>query len=92
MQRLGFNTNTTFEHRKLPVDLCEVVIKWELQRIKDETDASGSVGVGGGGVAAGETLASLDAVVDSPATPGSSGVGGLGDPKKVGYWRGIHSY
>ena len=85
MQRLGFNTNTTFEHRKLPVDLCEVVIKWELQRIKDETDAAttGTGGAGSSGGAAGETLASLDAVVDSPATPGSSGVGGLADPKKV---------
>ena len=87
MQRLGFNTNTTFEHRKLPVDLCEVVIKWELQRIKDETDAavSGSTGAGvaGGAAAAGETLTSMDAVVDSPATPGSSGVGVLGDPKKA---------
>ena len=85
MQRLGFTQNTTFEHRKLPVDLCEVIIKWELQRIKDESDAAGT---GGGGVAGivGDNLASIDAAVDSPATPGGSLSGGssvLGDPKKA---------
>ncbi|CAL9698862.1 unnamed protein product [Knipowitschia caucasica] len=42
MQRLGFTPSVTIEQRKLAVDLAEVVIKWELQRIKDqqpETDA-----------------------------------------------------
>lgn len=35
MQRLGFTPSVTIEQRKLAVDLAEVVIKWELQRIKD---------------------------------------------------------
>ncbi|KAG5854372.1 hypothetical protein ANANG_G00037140 [Anguilla anguilla] len=47
MQRLGFTPSVTIEQRKLAVDLAEVVIKWELQRIKDqqpesEGDAAGS--------------------------------------------------
>uniref|UniRef100_A0A670KJU8 Transformation/transcription domain associated protein n=1 Tax=Podarcis muralis TaxID=64176 RepID=A0A670KJU8_PODMU len=36
MQRLGFTPSVTIEQRKLAVDLAEVVIKWELQRIKDQ--------------------------------------------------------
>ncbi|XP_037947653.1 transcription-associated protein 1 isoform X2 [Teleopsis dalmanni] len=35
MQRLGFPPNASIEHKKLSVDLAEVVIKWELQCIKD---------------------------------------------------------
>ncbi|KAL9917178.1 transcription-associated protein Nipped-A isoform 1-T1 [Glossina fuscipes fuscipes] len=39
MQRLGFLPNASLEHKKLSVDLAEVIIKWELQRIKeDETE------------------------------------------------------
>ncbi|KAJ3607999.1 hypothetical protein NHX12_025050, partial [Muraenolepis orangiensis] len=38
MQRLGFTPSVTIEQRKLAVDLAEVVIKWELQRIKDQQD------------------------------------------------------
>ncbi|XP_067224929.1 transformation/transcription domain-associated protein isoform X2 [Chanodichthys erythropterus] len=53
MQRLGFTPSVTIEQRKLAVDLAEVVIKWELQRIKDqqpESEAdSGSVGEGTSG-------------------------------------------
>ncbi|XP_074658755.1 transformation/transcription domain-associated protein-like [Tubulanus polymorphus] len=39
IQRLGFTPNVsgTVEHRKLAVDLAEVIIKWEMQRIKDES-------------------------------------------------------
>lgn len=56
MQRLGFTPSVTIEQRKLAVDLAEVVIKWELQRIKDqqpesETD-SVSVGEGTSGASA----------------------------------------
>lgn len=36
MQRLGFTPSVTIEQRKLAVDLAEVVIKWELQRFKDQ--------------------------------------------------------
>ncbi|KAM4631836.1 transformation/transcription domain-associated protein isoform 1-T1 [Discoglossus pictus] len=39
MQRLGFTPSVTIEQRKLAVDLAEVVIKWELQRIKDQPDS-----------------------------------------------------
>jgi transformation/transcription domain-associated protein len=39
IQRLGFSPTGTIEHRKLAVELSEVIIKWELQRIKDESDA-----------------------------------------------------
>ncbi|XP_072312660.1 transformation/transcription domain-associated protein isoform X2 [Eucyclogobius newberryi] len=54
MQRLGFTPSVTIEQRKLAVDLAEVVIKWELQRIKDqqpETEAEPSAcGEGTSGV------------------------------------------
>jgi transformation/transcription domain-associated protein len=29
----------TIEHRKLAVDLAEVVIKWEAQRVREEQEA-----------------------------------------------------
>ncbi|XP_078728881.1 transformation/transcription domain-associated protein isoform X3 [Lampetra fluviatilis] len=35
MQRLAFTPSATLEQRKLAVDLAEVVVKWEMQRIKD---------------------------------------------------------
>ncbi|XP_023171663.2 transcription-associated protein 1 [Drosophila hydei] len=39
MQRLGFPPSASIEHKKLAVDLAEVIIKWELHRIKqDERD------------------------------------------------------
>ncbi|KAM5151825.1 transformation/transcription domain-associated protein [Mantella aurantiaca] len=56
MQRLGFTPSVTIEQRKLAVDLAEVVIKWELQRLKDQPDSDmdtngsgegGSSGTGG---------------------------------------------
>ncbi|KAG8225079.1 hypothetical protein J437_LFUL000058 [Ladona fulva] len=40
IQRLGFSPTASLEHRKLAVELAEVIIKWELQRIKDETTTS----------------------------------------------------
>ncbi len=43
IQRLGFTPNATIEHRKLAVDLAEVIIKWEVQRIKDEQDQTKEV-------------------------------------------------
>ena len=38
MNRLGFSPNGSIDYRKLAVELAEVVIKWELQRIKEESD------------------------------------------------------
>ncbi|KAG7507616.1 hypothetical protein JOB18_039705 [Solea senegalensis] len=54
MQRLGFTPSVTIEQRKLAVELAEVVIKWELQRIKDqqpesEGEVAAAVSGGGGG-------------------------------------------
>ncbi|XP_017273988.1 transformation/transcription domain-associated protein isoform X3 [Kryptolebias marmoratus] len=49
MQRLGFTPSVTIEQRKLAVDLAEVVIKWELQRIKDQQPESESEVVAGEG-------------------------------------------
>ncbi|GLH10296.1 Transcription-associated protein 1, partial [Gryllus bimaculatus] len=40
MRRLCFSPNATMEHRKLAVELTEVIIKWDLQRIKDEAEAA----------------------------------------------------
>lgn len=38
IQRLTVNTSPSLDYRKLAVDLCEVMIKWELQRIRNESD------------------------------------------------------
>ena len=34
IQRLGLTPNATIEQRKLAVDLAEVIIKWEFQRVR----------------------------------------------------------
>lgn len=39
IQRLGFSPSATIEHRRLAVELAEVIIKWELHRIKDEAES-----------------------------------------------------
>lgn len=36
IQRLGFSPTATLDHRKLAVELAEVIIKWELHGIKEE--------------------------------------------------------
>lgn len=41
ISRLGFSPNATIEYRKLSVELAEVIIKWELQRIKEENEEAG---------------------------------------------------
>ncbi|XP_065098607.1 transformation/transcription domain-associated protein isoform X1 [Paramisgurnus dabryanus] len=68
MQRLGFTPSVTIEQRKLAVDLAEVVIKWELQRIKDqqtESDADpGNVGEGTSGSSAVKRGISVDSAQD----------------------------
>ena len=40
VQRLGFTANAQIEHKKLSVDLAEVVIKWELERIREEQEGA----------------------------------------------------
>ncbi|XP_065834052.1 transformation/transcription domain-associated protein-like isoform X2 [Oscarella lobularis] len=41
MQKLGYPPTATIEQRRLAVDLAEVIIKWEMQRIKEQQiDAS----------------------------------------------------
>ena len=35
----------SIEHRKLAVDLAEVILKWELQRIKDDQEQTTSTEV-----------------------------------------------
>jgi len=42
IQRLTVNTSPSLDYRKLAVDLCEVMIKWELQRIRNESDTTTS--------------------------------------------------
>ncbi|KAM9715621.1 transformation/transcription domain-associated protein isoform 2-T3 [Menidia menidia] len=69
MQRLGFTPSVTIEQRKLAVDLAEVVIKWELQRIKDqqpetETEVVASEGTSAGAVKRGLSLESAGAGQD----------------------------
>lgn len=39
--RLGVSATATLEYRKLAIDLSEVIIKWELQRVKEENEANG---------------------------------------------------
>ncbi|XP_033222256.1 transformation/transcription domain-associated protein [Belonocnema kinseyi] len=46
IQRLGFSPTATIEHRRLAVELAEVIIKWELHRIKDEAENVETGGTG----------------------------------------------
>jgi len=41
IQRLGFTATATIEQKRLAVDLCEVAVKWEVQRVKDESGPDG---------------------------------------------------
>ena len=43
IQRLGFNATATIEQKRLAVDLCEIAIKWEVQRARDH-EGTGPVG------------------------------------------------
>ncbi|XP_036936518.1 transformation/transcription domain-associated protein [Acanthopagrus latus] len=73
MQRLGFTPSVTIEQRKLAVDLAEVVIKWELQRIKDQQpESEAEVGAGGEGTsgAAVKRGLSLEAAAAAAAAAG----------------------
>lgn len=43
INRLGLSATATLEYRKLAVELAEVIIKWEIQRIKEENESNGIV-------------------------------------------------
>lgn len=47
MQRLGFPPTASLEHRKLAVDIADVIIKWEGQRIKDDEKDAKSENING---------------------------------------------
>ncbi|XP_010768421.1 transformation/transcription domain-associated protein-like, partial [Notothenia coriiceps] len=81
MQRLGFTPSVTIEQRKLAVDLAEVVIKWELQRIKDQLPDSDAEAVAGGEGTSGGAVKralSLEASSSSAVTAPGGGGGGVG--------------
>ncbi|KAI4454767.1 ataxia telangiectasia mutated atm -related [Holotrichia oblita] len=40
IQRLGFSPTATLEHKKLAVELAEVIIKWELYGTKEDLDTT----------------------------------------------------
>ncbi|NXW13039.1 TRRAP protein, partial [Circaetus pectoralis] len=66
MQRLGFTPSVTIEQRKLAVDLAEVVIKWELQRIKDQQpDSDMDSSVSGEGASSASSAVKRGLSVDS---------------------------
>ena len=48
IQRLGFTATSAIEQKRLAVDLCEIVIKWEMQRVRDEEPQQPPVGREGG--------------------------------------------
>uniref|UniRef100_A0A6E8VNF8 FAT domain-containing protein n=1 Tax=Anopheles coluzzii TaxID=1518534 RepID=A0A6E8VNF8_ANOCL len=80
MQRLGNVGNTSTEYRKLTIDLAEVVIKWEMQRVKDESDeaaaAAAAVGEGTGVPGADESM-------EMGATGGADGTDCPDGPNKL---------
>jgi hypothetical protein len=69
-----FDTQAVIEHRKLAVDLAEVIIKWELQRIKDEQEQPTTTEVShppaGRGMNSGRTQPTTIEVSHSPAGRG----------------------
>ncbi|XP_011636974.1 transformation/transcription domain-associated protein [Pogonomyrmex barbatus] len=42
IQRIGCTQTATVEHRRLALELAEVIVKWELYRIKEEAEATES--------------------------------------------------
>ncbi|XP_053373271.1 transformation/transcription domain-associated protein-like isoform X1 [Mercenaria mercenaria] len=78
LQRLGFTQSATIEHRKLAVDLAEVIIKWEIQRIKEDNDpADGSGDATPGSV---KRAGSVDPPGEVKKARYSSGAVGSPDP------------
>jgi len=40
MNKLAFMSSASFEQKKLAIEMSEVIIKWELQRIRDENNTA----------------------------------------------------
>lgn len=92
MNRLSFTPSSTMEHRKLAVDVAEVIVKWELELMKSEGGEEGpaakkrrlsggavATGIGSGGVVAAGGIGGVSASVSvtGGGVLGSVG-GGLG--------------
>ncbi|XP_044007561.1 transformation/transcription domain-associated protein isoform X2 [Aphidius gifuensis] len=69
IQRLGFSQTSTIEHRRLGVELSEVIIKWELHRIKDEAEG-GEAGCSG-------TMTGVKRVLSAPDNDITTAGGGI---------------
>ncbi|XP_015785730.1 transformation/transcription domain-associated protein [Tetranychus urticae] len=68
IQRLGFTPNSTVDHRKISVDLVEVILLWELQRSREEQEQQSTA-------AATPTATASTATATTPLTanvPGTS--------------------
>ena len=50
MQRLGFTQSATIEHRKLAVDLAEVIVEWERRHHEEEQAGETPIKVVAGGI------------------------------------------
>ncbi|RUS77842.1 hypothetical protein EGW08_014394 [Elysia chlorotica] len=65
LQKLGFSLNASSEHRKLSVDLADIIIKWELMRLKEEQESS----VGTPASAAASQAAGIKRALGSVSSP-----------------------
>lgn len=92
VQRLGFTPNANLEHKKLAVDLAEVVIRWEMQRHREETQAphpsSPNLDTSAAAAMPKRPLATVHAA-GIGATLGGSGTDlGASDPKRMRHLSG----
>ncbi|XP_058123036.1 transcription-associated protein 1 [Anopheles ziemanni] len=89
MHRLGYVGNTSAEYRKLSIELADVIIKWEMQRVKDEVDeAAAAIGTKTDGSNRPIDRAQYDTVLNflfrmacqfNDTTPGTPGIVTTGD-------------
>ncbi|XP_033101198.1 transformation/transcription domain-associated protein-like isoform X1 [Anneissia japonica] len=85
VQRLGFTPNATLEHRKLAVDLAEVIIKWEVRRIKEHDTNTETMPVAAetGTPAGAAASTSATAVAGAGALKRPASLDSAPDPKRV---------
>ncbi|KAL7293008.1 hypothetical protein TKK_0013455 [Trichogramma kaykai] len=83
INRLGFSPTSTIEHRKLAVELAEVIIKWELQRIKREGEVAAEQTSAVSATALGQSVNSAQTASINTTVPGSS------SPMTVGIKRSL---
>ncbi|XP_064456550.1 transformation/transcription domain-associated protein-like isoform X2 [Ornithodoros turicata] len=86
VQRLGFTPNANLEHKKLAVDLAEVVIRWEMQRHREEGQGGPPSSPDPAGASLGapkRTLGAISAAGGTSSAGGSSMDLGSMDPKRV---------